>query len=354
MLAPTPDFSQFLAMLRREQPDRPVLYEHYIEWPILIAALGEDLLPQDDPPWGWCMNIARGFARLGYDTAPLYLSAPLNFSFLKPREAAEKSIGTGEKTRSQNADALITDAKSLSAYPWPDPADYPAGDLLNAIATGIPAGMKLVAYAPCGIFEALVELFGFDNLCLLVYDDPELVMRTCAEIGSRTVTFLRGCLGHEVVGAFCICDDMGYKTSTMLAPDMLRSLVLPWHRACVAEAHACGKPAILHCCGQVDAIMDDIIDTCGYDAKHSFEDVILPVEDIYRRYGDRIAILGGFDVDFMNRATPAAIAQRTRAILQQTGCRGYALGSGNSLTDSMPRENLDALWQSARDIGTFP
>ena len=339
---PTPDFTQFLKVLHREQPDRPVLHEHYIEWPILLEALGEERVPQDDPPWGWCINMALGFARLGYDAAPLYLSAPLGFSFIPPR-----APGSGQSL-SQNTEALISNATELAAYPWPDPADYPAREVLDGIAAGVPAGMKLIAYAPGGIFEALVNLFGFDNLCLLVYDDPALVAAACAEVGARTVAFLRGCLGHEVVGAFCICDDMGYKTSTMLAPALLRELVLPWHRACVAEAHAVGKPAILHCCGQVEAIMEDIIEYCGYDAKHSFEDVILPVEECYRRYGARIAILGGFDMDFMNGASPAAITQRAEAILRQTGCRGYALGSGNSLTDSMPRANLAALWQAAR------
>jgi|GEM_PF-6716568 len=42
--------------------------------------------------------------------------------------------------------------------------------------------------------------------------------------------------------------------------------------------HRHGKPFILHCCGQVDAIMEDLIETVGIDAKHSFQDNIEPVE----------------------------------------------------------------------------
>ena len=48
--------------------------------------------------------------------------------------------------------------------------------------------------------------------------------------------------------------------------------------------------------------MDDIIDA-GVDAKHSFEDQIMPVTEVKRRWGKRISILGGIDVDFLCHAS---------------------------------------------------
>ena len=40
---------------------------------------------------------------------------------------------------------------------------------------------------------------------------------------------------------------------------------------------------------------------CGCDAKHSFEDAIEPVWEAKAKYGDRIALLGGFDMDKLSR-----------------------------------------------------
>jgi hypothetical protein len=60
-----PDFGEFLKMIRREPTSRPVLYEHYIEWPVLLDVLGRDAVPQDDPPWGWVINLVRAYARGG-------------------------------------------------------------------------------------------------------------------------------------------------------------------------------------------------------------------------------------------------------------------------------------------------
>ena len=115
--------------------------------------------------------------------------------------------------------------------------------------------------------------------------------------------------------------------------------------------HQSGRPAILHSCGNLKLLWDDIIDDLKFDGKHSYEDTILPVEEAYETYGSRIAILGGIDVDFLCRSTPEQIRRRCRAILEQTMSRGgYALGSGNSIADYIPAENFDAMRAAALEL----
>ncbi len=67
------------------------------------------------------------------------------------------------------------------------------------------------------------------------------------------------------------------------------------------------------------------------------------MEEAYDRWGKGIAILGGIDVDFLCRRTPAEIFARSRALIEKTGCIGYALGSGNSIPDYVPPENYIAM-----------
>jgi uroporphyrinogen decarboxylase len=88
-----------------------------------------------------------------------------------------------------------------------------------------------------------------------------------------------------------------------------------------------------------------------YDAKHSYEDLIVPVEDAYERWGRRIAILGGIDVDFLCRSTPDAIRARSRAMLDRSAARGgYALGSGNSIPGYVPDEGYFAMIAAALEV----
>ena len=88
--------------------------------------------------------------------------------------------------------------------------------------------------------------------------------------------------------------------------------------------------------------MDDIIDDMKYDGKHSFEDIILPVEESYKKWGDRIAILGGIDLHFIVSKTPEEIHNRSKAMLD-LGQTGYALGTGNSVPEYVPHENYFAM-----------
>ena len=87
-----------------------------------------------------------------------------------------------------------------------------------------------------------------------------------------------------------------------------------------------------------------------YDAKHSYEDTILPVEAAYQKYGGRIAILGGLDLDFVCRSTPEEVYRRAAAMVEQTKDRGgYALGTGNSIPEYTPVENFLAMIRAVQE-----
>jgi len=87
--------------------------------------------------------------------------------------------------------------------------------------------------------------------------------------------------------------------------------------------------------------MDELIDDVGIDGKHSFEDIIMPVESFVAKFGERISTIGGVDVDLLSRSTKTEIRSRVRAILEAcAGSGAYVLGSGNSITNYVPSENF--------------
>nr|HPK00810.1 uroporphyrinogen decarboxylase family protein [Candidatus Hydrogenedentota bacterium] len=126
---------------------------------------------------------------------------------------------------------------------------------------------------------------------------------------------------------------------------------LPWHKKLAQRTHKAGVPYFLHSCGNLDAIMDNLIDDAGIDGKHSFEDAIIPVEDFQARYGDRIAVLGGVDINRLSAGTPGEVRAHTRYLIETCGPRGrYAIGSGNSIPSYVPAENYLAMLDEAHDV----
>ena len=97
--------------------------------------------------------------------------------------------------------------------------------------------------------------------------------------------------------------------------------------------------------------MEDVI-ALGIDAKHSNEDAIAPFDRWIADYGERIGLLGGFDMDFLCSNTPgdiyAGVLERGRRFRRQA--RGYALGSGNSIPDYVPVENYLAMIRAVQAL----
>ncbi len=76
----------------------------------------------------------------------------------------------------------------------------------------------------------------------------------------------------------------------------------------------------------------------------------MPVEEIHRRWGERIAILGGVDMDLLTRGSEAEVRRRTRTILDTCAASGtgYCLGTGNSGANYLPPGNFLAMLDEGR------
>ncbi len=331
-----PDFANLLAVLGRRRPDRPTLFEFFLNPRLHETLTGvADASCLDE----LALNLHKmaAFRRAGYDYYDVLLP---NFDF--PTGKIEK-----QRTISQNEGAVIFDRATFANYAWQDPTQA-AWPLLDRLGEQLPTGMKLVVYGPGGVLENAINLVGYEALCLLIADDPRLALDLFAEIGGRLAHYYQIAARHPAVGACISNDDWGFKTQTLFSPRDMRSYVFPWHRRIAAAIHAGGKPAILHSCGHFLRVIDDVIDDMGYDARHSYEDTIMPVEEAYERYHQRIAILGGIDVDFICRSSPEAVYQRSRAMLARSSARGsYALGTGNSVPDYVPDPGYFAMLRAA-------
>jgi uroporphyrinogen decarboxylase len=141
---------------------------------------------------------------------------------------------------------------------------------------------------------------------------------------------------------------MGFKTGPLISPADLRKYILPWHKRFVAMAHERGLPYFLHSCGNLETIMEDLTEDVKIDGKHSFEDAIIPIQDFQARFGRRIAVLGGLDVNILSAQSPDEVRRRTRRLIEICGSRGrFAIGSGNSIPSYVPVENYLAMVDEA-------
>ena len=141
-----------------------------------------------------------------------------------------------------------------------------------------------------------------------------------------------------------MADDIGFNTGLMMSPDHFREHVLPWNKKISQTIHEKDKLFILHACGRIEMLMEDLISDVGIDARHSYEDQITPIEEAKRLYGERIAVLGGVDMDLLTRGSEQNVRKRVREIISVcVPGGGFALGTGNSAANFIRPENFLAM-----------
>ena len=206
-----PDFNNLVQVLSRHKPDRPTLFELYMNPRLYRKALGFEAAARIEAgPFPEETLRVMGFAALGYDYASVNIPG---FAF-PLREGAHK------ETISMNEGSLIHDRETFETYPWPDPETM---DLrfLDHVAHVLPEGMKLMIMSPGGVLENAALIVGYEDLCYMLADDKQLSQALFDALGSRIMCFYERCIEHDVVGGIIGNDDWGFKTSaliTKLAP----------------------------------------------------------------------------------------------------------------------------------------
>jgi uroporphyrinogen decarboxylase len=353
---PRPDFGRLLTVLRREgEPDRVPFIELFADPEVMSAVTGVQIVEPPPSERGARETSLRGVIRFwhqcGYDYVPMWptVSLPVRRTALGDTAA----LTHREREWQDESSGIINSWADFESYPWPRPEEIDYFNL-EFVSRNLPEGMKIIALGPGGQLEHIMWLMGSVPFALALKDDPALVQAVAERVGETLVSLYSTTAEIPNVGAQWIGDDMGYRTATMVSPEDLRTFVFPWLSRLAVIAHARGMPFLLHSCGNLAQIMDDLIDTVGIDARHSFEDAIQPVAEAKRLYGDRIAVLGGVDVDFLCRSDEEAVRAYTRRLIDLCAPGGgWALGTGNSVANYIPLPHYLAMLDEGYRYGRY-
>lgn len=340
-----PDYHNLEKAARNIEVERIPLYEHIIAPTKMEEITGKKfaaLYEGDDKDLDeFFRNYCGFFKDMGYDTV----------SF-------EECIGPvmpGSGALGGHIKGVIQEREDFDKYPWdeiPDKYFEHNGRIFEALRRNMPEGMKAVGGPGNGIFECVQDLVGYEDLCYMRVDDPDLYRDMFFKIGENNLKIWKRFL-KEYGDIYCVCrfgDDLGFKSGPLIASDDIRSLVIPQYKNIIAAVHAAGKPFLLHSCGSIFDVMEDII-AAGINAKHSNEDQIARFPVWVEKYGDRIGNFGGIDTDAVCRLGAAEMYDYIDEVV--SACRGhggFAFGSGNSIPDYVPAEGFLAMNDAIRRI----
>jgi uroporphyrinogen decarboxylase len=341
-----PDFNNLVQAARNQKPLRYPLYEHIISENIMERVLDKkfaDLIHGDlRDKREYMQQYVRFYRAMGYDTV----------SF----ECLVTAIMPGSGALYSHAPGCIRDRADFKRYSWsqiPDTFFSIYGTDYKLLVEELPPGMKAVGGPGNGVFECVQDVVGYEQLCYIAVDDPELYADLFTKVGEVLLEIWSRFL--SLFGdAYALCrlgDDLGFRSATLISPEHIRMHIISQYRKVVSLVHSWGKPFLLHSCGNIFAVMNDLIDTARIDAKHSNEDAIAPFSEWLDRFGGRIGNFGGFDTDVLCQSNEQDIKQYVDDVVRYAVDHGgVAFGSGNSIPEYVPVSGYLAMVERVREL----
>ncbi len=337
---------------RKGSPDRVHFIELFLDKEIKEAICQRfniiDHLSYNDPDYQLKREIAiQRF--LGYDYVRCGLDDfEMPLDWLITDDTADNKRKEGREYINEHT-GPITNWEEFEKYPWPNP-DKASIRSLEWYQENLPDDMCIIGSGGFAHFAEYINwLMGYETLCYALCENRELVSAISKRLIDIYEKSIRKFLEFDKVKLIWGSDDMGFKTSLTISSEDTREFILPGHKLMAKISHDAGRPYLLHSCGQLEMIMDDLIDDIGIDARHSFEDNIEDVVTAYKKYGHRVAHLGGIDMDFICRATESEIRERVRHTLEECMPNGgYCLGTGNSVANYISLDNYLVMLDEGR------
>ncbi len=340
-----PDYTQIETVLHNKRPKRLPLYEHHIDDVFIAKAIDREI--------GTEGNTVRDYNN--YYRKRFRFWRDMTYDAMD-YEASVCDVFPGHGAIFGGIPGPIQSRDDFNKYPfeeiptrfWKEYTPH-----LDAIRAVMPDGMKVYGGCGYGIFEASEDLVGYENLAVLQYTDPDLFRDLYIKVGDIYAELWSEMVRRydDIFVFYRMGDDLGYKNSTLLEPETIKQHILPQYQKVINIVHSRGKKFLLHSCGNIFSVMDDIIEL-GIDAKHSNEDEIAPFEAWVERYNNSIGLLGGIDVNTLCLGKYDEVYEIVykKATQYRNTARGFALGSGNSIAGYVPVEGFLAMIDAAKDI----
>ena len=244
--------------------------------------------------------------------------------------------------------------EQVHAYPWPDP-NWQDVSRIRADALAWNRQYAILGGDWSPFWHDAIDLLGMENLCLKMYDEPELVDAVLQHIVDYYAAVSRRIFdaAADAIDVFFIGNDFGGKTGPLLSPVQFDRFMLPHLRRLIDLGHAYNLKVQLHCCGGFEPLIPAMI-AAGLDGLHAVQPCCggMDLVKLKANYGDKILFNGAIDSHHvLIRGTPDVVRQRTREVLAiMAPGGGYIAGASHDyILEETPAENVIAMFDAVAE-----
>lgn len=333
-----PDFNRLLTTLTLDgPPDRLPAMELFCDREIMCAVLGKKVEEYQK------LNYVKFQTIMGYDYLNAQVHMPATgFGHMEVEEENPDSLATKRFFQDEHSGPIQTE-EEFEAFQWPtvETSDFSEFDLYRQ---HLPKGMKLIAWLG-GFFENVTWSMGIETFCLKLMENRRLVKKLFEKWGQYAIEVSGVAMDKPDVAAYWLSDDLGFNSGPFISPKDNREFVFPVYAELGRMCKDRGIPFILHSCGRLHSVMDDLI-ACGVNCLHSLPPNLYDLKEIKARWGDRLAFAGNIDLNILGMGTTEDTRRAVRLVKEAWAAEprgGVMLSSANTVANYCKVENYLAM-----------
>ena len=227
---------------------------------------------------------------------------------------------------------------TLADYAFPDPGDPRFFDPIPEALARYGDRFRVFNIG-FSLYERAWTLRGMQNLLMDFLEHPAFVHELLGAIADYNVAQVRKAVEFDIDAVY-FGDDWGQQQGLQMGPGLWRAFIKPQLARMYGAVRDAGKFVIIHSCGDVDELFDDLIGI-GLHCFNPFQPEVMDVEALLRRYRGRLAFHGGLSTQrTLPYGTPDDVRAETRRLLDLGRGGGYIFSPAHDVEGDVPLDNM--------------
>ncbi len=240
-----------------------------------------------------------------------------------------------------NVAGCVLPEPTLAGYRFPDPLDPRFFEAVVPRIERFPDRFRVYQIG-FSLYERAWTLRGMENLLVDFLEHPEFVRELFGAIADYNLAQVREATKYEIDAVY-FGDDWGQQRGLQMGPRTWRTFILPQLRRMYGAVRRAGKFVMIHSCGDVDEVFDDLV-AAGLQCFNPFQPEVMEVDALLPRYRGRLAFHGGMSTQkTLPFGTVDDVRRETRRLLDLGAEGGYIFAPAHDVEGDVPLENMLAM-----------